>query len=134
MHDERDELVARLLEIDAAHAASAVLALRRETNGTDLRWTLGGLGTFELDTAFVGVQLVAGAPFGHQRITTTARLWSPREIAVVPVDVTLASAQRPPTELSIGPAVPLPPSFASDVDAYEALAHAALDELAEELL
>src|SRR5437870_682174 len=109
MHGEDDEQVARLLDIDAARAAHAVLALRRETSAADLRWSLGGLGTFELDTTFVGMQLTAGALFGHQRIITTARLWSPREIAVAPVDVTLASAQRPPSELSIVPAVPLPP-------------------------
>ncbi len=131
---EGDVEVARLLEMDAPSSANAVLALRRELGGADLRWTLGGLGTFELDAAFVGMQLTGGSPFDHQRITTTARLWSPNGAAVVPVDVTLASARRPPSELSIAPSVPLPPSFAADVDAYEALARAALDELAEELL
>ncbi len=129
-----DGQVARLLDINAARAASAVLALRREFAGLTQQWTLGALGTFELDAAFVGVTLTAASPFGHQRITTSGRLWAPRGLAVVPVEVTLASTRRPPTELSLTPEAPLPPAFASDLDAYDALAHGALDELAEELL
>jgi hypothetical protein len=129
-----DGQVARLLDINAIRAASAVLALRREFGSLTQQWTLGDLGTFELDAAFVGVTLTASSPFGHQRISTSGRLWAPRAIAVVPVEVTLASTRRPPSELSLTPEVPLPPSFASDLDGYHALARAALDELAEELL
>jgi hypothetical protein len=129
-----DGQVARLLDMHAARAAAAVLGLRREFAGVTQQWTLGDHGTFELDAAFVGVTLTAASPFGHQRISTTGRLWRPRDLVVVPVDVTLASTRRPPTEVSITPEGPLPPLFAADRDAYLALALAALDELAEELL
>jgi hypothetical protein len=133
MDGAADGHVARLLELDAGRSGAAVLSLRREFGGQTERWTLGSLGTFEIDAAFVGVTLQAST-FAPQRITTSGRLWVDGVLAVAPVEVALLSTARPPTELSITPVGLLPPPLAADPGTYRGLALAALEELAEALL
>lgn len=129
-----DRQVTRLLDINAAGAAAAVLGLRREIAGLSEQWTLGAHGTFELDAAFVGLTLTGDSAFGHQRITTTGRLWPAGVLMFVPVEVTLASTTKPPTELTITAEVSFTGASDGAVDPFHALAQAAVDELAEELL
>ena len=126
--------VARSVPLNAIQTGAAVLAFRREIPGASQRWTLGSLGSFEIDSQFVGLTLVAQKLPGEQRIATTGRLWSPDGMAVAGVEVALESALAPPTQLSIVPTAALPPTFANVLDAYFALANAALTELCEELL
>lgn len=133
MDGAADGHVARLLELDAGRAGAAVLSLRREFGGISERWTLGGLGTFEIDAAFVGVTLQA-TTFAPQRITTSGRLWVDGVLAVAPLEIALLSTAKPPTELSIAPVGLLPPALAADPTTYRTLALAALDELAEAIL
>ena len=124
----------RTVSLNAIETAAAVLGLRREMSGAFQRWTLGPFGVFEMDSQFVGLTLSAQTRRGDQRIETTGRLWSPDGMAVVSVSVALESALAPPTQLSISVSSQLPPTFANNLVGLRALAHAALEELCEEVL
>ena len=119
--------------LNAIQAAAAVVAFRREIPGGMQRWTLGGLGSFEIDSKFSGLTLMAQKTAGEQRIVTTGRLWSADGMAVVGVEIAIYSALAPPTSISLTPTGALPPCFIDSVESYTALANAALTELHEEL-
>ncbi len=124
----------RTVHLNAIETAAAVLGLRREMDAAQQRWTLGPYGTFELDSQFVGLTLNSQTRRGDQRIETSGRLWSPDGMAVVSVSVAIESALAPPTQLSITVSSHLPPTFAHNLVGLRALAHAALEELTEEIL
>ncbi len=126
--------VGRAIPLNAIQTAAAVLGVRREITGSAQRWTLGAYGSFELDGRFEGLTLSAQTRRGDQRVRTSGRLWSPDGMAVVAVEIALESALAPPTQVSITPILPLPPTFAEAEPNFRALAFAALSEFCEELL
>ena len=66
--------------------------------------------------------------------TTTARLWDPDAVAMVRATIELSAVSADTCTLSARPDLPLTPWWSAREAALEALALAALDELAEELL
>ena len=122
--------VGRELAIDAALIGDVLRRLRRDTPGGRAVWTLGGHGTAELDIDFFPVFSVAANPAW----TTTARLWDPAAVAMVHAVLELAAVSPDSCELILRPEAPLSPWWAACVAELLALARAALDEVAEELL
>ncbi len=120
--------VTRILEIDAASFADALVGLRRESAGLSQCWKLGNLGSFELDAR---VSPPVGRSASH--IQLTGRLWAPDFPALTSVNI-FALCNDEGSVLMLTPAVALSGWFLENEAAYVSLATAALDELGEELL
>ena len=128
--------VARALPIDAALAGDVLRRLRRDTPGTSANWTLGGRGSVEIDIDFFPVVAPAAddVALTGPAWTTTARLWDPAAVAVMRAVVEFSAISTDSCELTLRPEVPLTPWWEARLPALLQLAHAALDELGEELL
>jgi len=117
--------VARTLPIDGALLGDVILRLRRDSPTPALRWTLGNRGTAEVDVCFA-----SNGPVW----TTKVRLWSHVGMVVTPATLELVATGDDEVRLTLEP---VPARVAVGTDSASALldlAHAALDELAEELL
>src|SRR6478736_6669958 len=124
--------VARAIPMDAALARDVLRRLRRDTAGSVARWTLGGHGVAELDVEFFPI--LAAAEAANPAWSTTARLWDTDGVALVHVVIELRAVAADGCELMLLPEVPLAPWWSMRLPALMDLAHAALDELSEELL
>ena len=124
--------VARSLPIDAALVRSVLIRLRRDVPGGVVRWTLGARGAAEIDVDFFPILTV-----GDDTIpawSSTARLWDPDGMAMLPAVVEIRSGTVDTSELTLRPATPPAPWWTARTPALLDLAGAALDELGEELL
>lgn len=124
--------VSRTLRIDAATFADALVALRREMSGLSQRWSLGDLGSVELDSR-------PRAPKASTAGTAilTGRLWNPVGDAVTAIRlITRADAGDCDDVIvvTLAPTTALAPWFTANPAVALDLAQAALDELCEELL
>lgn len=124
--------VARALPIDAALVGDVLIRLRRDAPKSVARWTLGGRGVAELDADFFPILTATDAD--TPAWSTTARLWDPEGVAMLQVIVELRAVAVDGCELTVRPVLPLAPWWSARLDALLDLAHATLDELAEELL
>jgi hypothetical protein len=111
-------------------ASRALLRLRRDTPGARRRWTLGRFGSFEMQADLVGIS-ASPAPEVH----IPGRLWDPAGTTMTGVDVEITPVGTTGVDVAIVPAQRLPEWFREgDLEHWDALVHAALDELCEELL
>ena len=124
--------VARSLAIDAALVRDVLIRLRRDIPGGVARWTLGGRGAAEFDVDFFPI--LTDTSDAIPAWSSTARLWDPDGVAMLPAVVELRSTTIDSCEVSLRPASPPAPWWTTRTPALLDLAHAALDELAEELL
>jgi hypothetical protein len=115
--------VERTLPIDGALLSEVLLRLRRDTEGSTIRWTLGDQGAIEIDVNIVS----AGNAW-----TTTARLAC--GLALVPATLQLAPLADDEVEVKLEAQQPTPEWLVTRHRELAALAHAAINELAEELL
>ncbi len=120
--------VTRTVRLDAAAFADALVGLRREMTGIDHRFHLGDRGTFELDA-----RLSPPGPRSLGRAELNGRLWNPNGDSVAPVRIT-ATSDDSVTIVALLPTREIADWFADHLAEYLDLAHAALDELCEELL
>jgi hypothetical protein len=122
---DRDGMsVARTLPIDGALLGDVMLRLRRDSPAPALRWNLGGRGAVEVDVFFTS----AGPVW-----TTKARLWSHAGMVVTPATLQLVATADDEVRLTLEPVPPPAPAVRNPSFDLLDLAHAALDELAEEL-
>ncbi|MDQ1508268.1 MAG: hypothetical protein QOG50_112 [Actinomycetota bacterium] len=124
--------VARSLPIDAALVRDVLIRLRRDVPGGVARWTLGEWGAAELDVDFFPI-LTAGGDTSPAW-SSTARLWDPDGIAMLPAVVEIRAAAVDTCELTLRPATSLAPWWTARTPALLDLATATLEELGEELL
>ena len=124
--------VARAVPIDAALVRDVLVRLRRDVAGSVVRWTLGGLGVAELDVEFFPVLTAAGETIPAW--SSTARLWDTNGVALVHVTIELRVVAADGCALTLRPEESLAPWWSDRLPALLDLAHATLDELAEELL
>jgi hypothetical protein len=118
--------ITRRLEIEPT-ALDAVLArLRIENGSATARWRLGDRGTCEFDIMFVPAE-IGGA------LDSTALLWAPDRAAFTTIAVTIVPCDGE-IEIGLFPTGPLADWWTNRLAAYLDLAHAALEELAQELL
>ena len=117
--------VSRTLPIDGALLADVVRRLRRDAAGPALRWTLGDLGSAEVDINFVS---------GRDGFGTVARVWDPRGLAVASVALSLTAVAADAIQLRLRPTTALTPWWQERVGELLELAQAIINELAEELL
>jgi hypothetical protein len=120
--------VTRTVRLGAAAFADALVGLRREMTGLDHRFHLGDRGTFELDA-----RLSPPGPSSLGRAELNGRLWNPSGDSVVPVRIR-ATSDDGVTIVALLPSRDIADWFADHLAEYLDLAHAALDELCEELL
>ena len=116
----------RTLPVDAVLLDEAVLQIRRDTEGSVLRWTLGRRGAAEVETDFVRHGL---------GWTTSVRLWNASGLAVAAAMLRCMPAGADQVCVTLEPTLPAAPAVWGD-DGAELfdLARVALDEFAEELL
>jgi hypothetical protein len=114
----------RTLPIDGALLADVLLRLRRDTEGSVVRWTLGDRGTAEVDTVFI----THGPTW-----TTAGRVWSPSGLALAPVTLEI-TVTADAVQLVLRPSAALPPCWRDRTGELVTLARAVVDELGEELL
>ncbi len=124
--------VTRTLRTDAATFAAALVALRREMSGLSQRWSLGDLGSVELDSrpSVPGTTAAGRSEF-------TGRLWNPAGDAVTAIRlITRADDDDCGNAIivTLAPTAALAPWFTANLPVALDLAQAALDELCEELL
>jgi hypothetical protein len=124
--------VARTLSIDAALVPNVLIRLRRDVPGGVARWTLGGRGSAEVDVEFFPIVSEAGA--AGPVWSSTARLWGPDGVAMLAVVAEIRTQAVDSCELVLRPATDLAPWWTARLPTLLDLAHAALDELSEELL
>jgi hypothetical protein len=123
--------VRRMLPIDATLLSAVLLRLRREVAGRPNRWTLGDRGAMDVDVHFTPTASAPGV-YGPAW-ATTGRLWDPEQLALATLTIELIARAADQCELQLT-ATELTPWWQERVDALTELAHAALDELAEEML
>jgi hypothetical protein len=124
--------VARSLAIDGALVPSVLTRLRRDVPGGVARWTLGDRGSAEIDAEFLPILAESGAI--EPAWNSTARLWDPDGVAMLAAVVEIRSTSVDTCGLTLRPATDLAPWWEARRPALIRLAHAALDEMAEELL
>ena len=124
--------VARSLPIDAALVRDVLIGLRRDVPGGVARWTLGGRGAAEVDVDFFPILTPSGD--ASPAWSSSARLWDPDGVALLPAVVEIRAVAVDASELTLQPVTPLAPWWTARIPALLDLAHAALDELGEELL
>jgi hypothetical protein len=117
--------ITRRLPIAPGALDAVVTRLRYENGGSTARWTLGERGSCEFDVTFSR----ADAAF-----LSTAMLWAPERQAFATLAVSLAPCDGGQTELALHPCEPIGEWWSDRLPAFLDLAHAALEELAEELL
>jgi hypothetical protein len=117
--------VARTLPIDGALLDDVLRRLRRDTTGPALRWTLGDLGSAEIDINFVSVA---------EGFTTVARVWDGRGLAVASVALHIAATAPDAVQVVLQPTSALTPWWQQRIAELLELAQAVINELAEELL
>jgi hypothetical protein len=115
----------RTLPVDAVLLDEALLHVRRDTEGTALRWTLGRRGAAEVDTDFVR----HGPGW-----TTSVRLWNPNGLAVAAATLRCMPAGADQVCVTLEPTPAAPAVWGDDGADLADLARVALDEFAEELL
>ncbi len=117
--------VARTLPIDASLLGDVLLRVRRDAQGASVRWNLGERGAVEIDANFV-----SDGPSWR----TFGRIWDRDGLALTPVEWQLDARHDDDVELTVVPSGDLSPWWQSRVPELLDLAHAAVNELAEELL
>ncbi len=117
--------VSRTLPIDGALLADVLRRLRRDTAGPALRWTLGDLGSAEVDINFTS---------GREGFGTFARVWDGRGLAVASVMLSLTAVAPDAVHLRLQPTTALTPWWQERIGELLELAQAVINELAEELL
>jgi hypothetical protein len=120
-----DNLVARSLPVDGALVSDILLRLRRDAGAPMVRWTLGENGAVEVDVNFTS---------DGPRFTTSGRLWDRTGLALLNITFALAVSAPDTAQLSLELPDDCPPWWQARREQLDALAHAALDELSEELL
>jgi hypothetical protein len=121
--------IARRLPIDGGTLGHVIARLQAEASGTELRWSLGERGSCEVDVPFARGQ-VGGAGF-----VTAARLWDVTHTSCAKVRVSLVRCKEAQeSQLEFHPAEAITEWWSARLPAYLDLAHAALEELAQELL
>jgi hypothetical protein len=110
-----------------------VLQLRRDYPEARRRWTLGEHGSFEMRAEIV--EIAARFHGGHTELHMSGRLWDPAGTTMTGVDVEMRPVNRTAVDVVLQPSQRLPEWFREhDLEHWRELAHAALDELCEELL
>lgn len=117
--------VTRTLAIDGALLGDVLLRLRRDSGPGPLRWSLGDRGAAEVDVKFTSV---------GNTWTTSARVWDGGGLAVAGVALRLDYTGTDAVQLTLQPTSALTPFWQDRAEELLELAHAAIDELAEELL
>jgi hypothetical protein len=120
--------ITRRLPIEGSSLGRVLARLQAETSGNQVRWNLGERGSCELDVTFARGQA------GATRFVTSARLWDPANTSCATVAVSLATCEGHESQLEIHPAEAIGEWWTVRLPAYLDLAHAALEELAQELL
>ena len=120
--------ITRRMPIDAGMLAAVLARLRAETSGTIASWGLGERGSCDLDVTF------RAAGTRSTAFETAAVLWNPSRNASAPVTVTASVCEAGESQLEIHPASPVGDWWRVHSGAYVDLAHAALEELAQEML
>jgi hypothetical protein len=120
------------MPIDRALLPRVLGRLREETVGLTLHWQLGDRGNCEVEVGFV---LDAhAAEVGVEQYVSTAMLSDPRGTAIASVEVTIAPCDGNESQLELRPSEAIGPWWDDHIGAYLDLAHAAIEELAQELL
>jgi hypothetical protein len=130
--DAEDYGAQRALPIDATLLSAVLLRMRRDASGRMARWTLGERGAMELDVHFSPVPTTPGVSGPVWR--STGRLWDPDRLGLAPITVEVLANAADECGLQLLPEAPLQPWWQERTAALVALANAAIDELAEELL
>lgn len=124
----------RTVRLPASQLADALVGLRREMTGRSQTFRLGERGTFELDAGLSPPRPVApGASLVSIAIELRGRLWNPDGSAVTAVRLR-AESDDAATIVVLVPSGEVAQWFRDHLAHYLDLAHAALDELCEELL
>jgi len=123
--------VTRALPIDATLLNGVLLRLRRDAERPVARWTLGPHGSMELDVDFLPV---LGAGRLGATWTSAVTLWPHDQVALARMTVEIGVRAVDMCEIALRPAGALDPRWGAHEPALRDLAHAALDEIAEELL
>jgi hypothetical protein len=127
-----DISITRRLPIEAATLGHVLARLRAEACGTTLRWSLGERGSCEFDLRFANeVRAADGEAIGY---SSTALLRDPAGCSPAVVTVTLAGCENDESQLDFVPGEDLGVWWTAHLAAYLDLAHAALEELSQELL
>jgi hypothetical protein len=121
--------ITRRLPVDPAALGAVLARLRGETSGVTARWTLGGRGTCEVDVTFTSL-----ARDEHAVFASAAMLWDPNRTQFATLDVTLSPCDGDESLLELVPAEPIGAWWHEHLSEYLDLAHAAVEELAQELL
>jgi hypothetical protein len=124
--------ITRRLPIEGDVLEHVLDRLRAEACGTTLRWSLGERGTCEFDLRFDRKVLDAdGTPIGYE---STSALWDTAGCSPATITVTLVGCEDHESQLDFVPGETLGAWWTAHLAAYLDLAHAALEELAQELL
>ena len=99
--------VARSLPIDAALVRDVLIRLRRDVPGGVARWRLGERGAAEIDVDFFPIMTASGDT--SPAWSSTARLWDPDGIAMLPAVVEIRAEAVDTCELTLRPAAPPAP-------------------------
>lgn len=124
--------VTRALPIDAVLLEAVLLDLRRDAEGTAMRWTLGDKGVAEVETAFLpSIETdVQDAPTW----SASARVWDAGGLVVASATVRVIAATPDGATITVHPSAALPAWWETRLPAFLDLLRAVLDEVAEELL
>jgi hypothetical protein len=124
--------ITRRLPIEGSTLGHVLARLRAETCGTTLRWSLGDRGSCEFDLRFDRQVLDGnGAVLGYE---STAALWDPAGCSPATISVRLVGCEDDESQLEFHPAEDIGVWWTAHLAGYLDLAHAALEELAQELL
>jgi len=120
-----DNTMTRVLPVDGALVGDTLLRFRRDADGPMVRWTLGETGAAEVDVNFTS---------DGPRFSTSGRLWDRSGLALLNVDISLEATAPDTVQLHLELPAERSARWDARADQLDALCHAALDELAEELL
>ncbi len=125
--------VARVLPVDPAQLPGVLLRFRRDAANSTASWTLGSCGAAEVDVHFQPVAAHGGDP---DLWATRARLWDRDHMGIVKavIEVMGASDVSDASDIVLRADGPLVAWWEERLPALLDLAHAAVDELAEELM
>jgi hypothetical protein len=127
--------IARRLPIEASELAPVLARLRAETSGSTLRWNLGERGSCDVEVTFTRPVNGSGPNrAGTGGFVSSASLSAPGCDENATVAVSLVGCDAQESQLEFHPATPIGDWWAAHLPAYLDLAHAALEELAQELL
>ena len=116
--------VQRSLAIDGALLSDVLRRLRRDADGTAIRWTLGDRGIAEFDANFTTQ--------GETWITI-ARVWDTTGLVLGQAAIHVRAVSPDEIVLELEP-TSLPPWWQDRIPELVDLLHACMDELSEELL